>query len=167
MNTIHVHEHVTPLGVLTLESDGKALVRIRLPKELWRPDPTEDRRLRDDTPLKAAVRQLDAYFAGERRDFDLLLAPGGTEFQRQVWRQLARIPHGETISYAELARRVGRPTAWRAVGAANGRNPLPIVLPCHRVVGSDGRLTGYAGGLAAKRQLLTLEGALTAAAETG
>lgn len=160
MTKIHVREHDSPLGVLVLESDGRALVRIRLPEEEWRPDPREDRRPDPDPgrgPLAAAVRQLDAYFAGELREFDLPLAPRGTDFQRRVWRELPRIPHGATVTYAELARSVGRPTAWRAVGAANGRNPLPIVLPCHRVVGSDGRLTGYAGGLDAKRFLLDLE----------
>jgi len=163
MTTVFVHELATALGVLTLESDGRALLRIRLPREKWRPDRAADRRP-DPAPFAAVVAQLESYFAGERRGFDLALAPGGTPFQQQVWRQLRGIPHGETISYAELAHRVGRPAAWRAVGAANGRNPLPIIIPCHRVIGSDGRLTGYAGGLAAKRQLLTLEGALRPAA---
>jgi methylated-DNA-[protein]-cysteine S-methyltransferase len=105
-------------------------------------------------------RQLDEYFAGRRRTFDLPLAPRGTEFQRLVWRTLASIPYGETLSYAQLASRVGRPSAMRAVGAANGRNPLPIVLPCHRVIGADGSLTGFGGGLPTKRFLLQLEGAL-------
>lgn len=107
--------------------------------------------------LDAAAAQLAAYFAGERRTFDLPLAPVGTEFQRAVWQALRDIPHGETISYGELARRIGRPRAVRAVGAANGRNPLAIVVPCHRVIGSDGSLTGYGGGLPIKRQLLALE----------
>jgi methylated-DNA-[protein]-cysteine S-methyltransferase len=110
--------------------------------------------------LDAARRQLGEYFEGRRTVFDLALAPRGTPFQREVWRGLAGIPYGLTISYAELARRVGRPAASRAVGAANGRNPLPIVLPCHRVIGTDGSLVGFGGGLAVKRFLLELEGAL-------
>jgi methylated-DNA-[protein]-cysteine S-methyltransferase len=105
-----------------------------------------------------AVPQLRAYFAGELRTFDLPLAPEGTPFQRAVWEALRAIPYGTTCSYADLARRIGRPAAVRAVGAANGKNPLPIVVPCHRVIGSDGTLTGYAGGLSVKRALLALEG---------
>jgi methylated-DNA-[protein]-cysteine S-methyltransferase len=110
--------------------------------------------------LNAARRQLGEYFEGRRTAFDLPLAPGGTPFQRDVWHTLATIPYGRTINYAELALRVGRPGASRAVGAANGRNPLPIVLPCHRVIGADGSLTGFGGGLPVKRFLLELEGAL-------
>ncbi|CAG4975753.1 MAG: methylated-DNA--[protein]-cysteine S-methyltransferase [Lysobacter sp.] len=110
--------------------------------------------------LDRAREQLAAYFAGERHGFDLPLAPRGTEFQRAVWHALASIPYGQTVSYAQLAARVGRPTATRAVGAANGRNPLPIVLPCHRVIGADGSLTGFGGGLPTKQFLLELEGAL-------
>lgn len=114
----------------------------------------------DNIVLRAARRQLDEYFAGNRRTFELPLAPRGTEFQRKVWATLATIGYGETISYAQLASRVGKPTAMRAVGAANGRNPLPIVLPCHRVIGADGSLTGFGGGLPTKQFLLKLEGAL-------
>jgi len=110
-----------------------------------------------DATLRRAITQLREYFAGQRRAFDLALDPQGTEFQRQVWQALVAIPYGETTSYGELARRIGRPAAVRAVGAANGRNPLPIIVPCHRVIGSDGSLTGYAGGLAIKRALLDLE----------
>ncbi|UCF91476.1 MAG: methylated-DNA--[protein]-cysteine S-methyltransferase [Desulfobacterales bacterium] len=104
-----------------------------------------------------AVAQLQAYFAGERREFDLPLALEGTPFQREVWMALREIPYGATVAYADLARRIGRPHAFRAVGAANGRNPLPIVVPCHRVIGSDGTLTGYGGGLHIKAALLALE----------
>ena len=112
-------------------------------------------------PLLHRLRQqLDEYFAGSRRTFDLPLAPRGTEFQCTVWRTLASIPYGKTVSYAHLATQVGKPTATRAVGAANGRNPLPIVLPCHRVIGADGSLTGFGGGLPTKQFLLQLEGAL-------
>jgi len=108
-------------------------------------------------PFAEVRRQLDEYFAGSRRAFDLRLAPSGTVFQRRVYDELRRIPYGSTLSYAELARRIGRPKAVRAVGAANGANPLPIVIPCHRVIGSDGSLTGFGGGLPTKRRLLALE----------
>jgi methylated-DNA-[protein]-cysteine S-methyltransferase len=117
-------------------------------------------------PGKAAiapvVRTMGEYFAGERRDFTLPLNPRGTPFQKQVWAELARIPYGTTISYGELAARIGRPTASRAVGRANGTNPIAVIVPCHRVIGSTGDLTGYAGGLAIKAALLALEGALPA-----
>jgi methylated-DNA-[protein]-cysteine S-methyltransferase len=107
--------------------------------------------------LKEPVRQLRAYFAGELKDFDLPLAPKGTEFQQNVWAELCKIPYGETISYGELARRIGNPNASRAVGLANGSNPIPVVIPCHRVIGANGKLTGYGGGLPIKERLLALE----------
>lgn len=159
MNKIWYAEMKSPLGVLLLESDGEALTRIRLPEEEYDNDPAFER-VRKPALFKEAAAQLNAYFRGERTTFDLPLAPGGTPFQSDVWSELQRIPHGETISYAQLAERVGRPGSHRAVGAANGRNPLPIVIPCHRVIGSNGKLTGYAGGVEAKRKLLELEGAL-------
>ncbi len=109
-------------------------------------------------PLPEVRRQVADYFAGRLRSFDLPLAPRGTEFERRVWEALMDIPYGETRSYAEIARVIGRPDACRAVGRANGRNPIPIVIPCHRVIGSDGSLTGYGGGLDLKRFLLGLEG---------
>ena len=102
-------------------------------------------------------RELGEYFSGTRREFGITLAPRGTGFQREVWAELRRIPYGETISYAELARRIGNPRAVRAVGLANGANPLAIVVPCHRVIGANGTLTGYGGGLTVKQQLLDLE----------
>jgi methylated-DNA-[protein]-cysteine S-methyltransferase len=108
-------------------------------------------------PVGEAIRQLREYFAGKRVEFDLPLAPEGTAFQRGVWRQLQEIPYGETISYGELARRVGNPKASRAVGSANGANPLPIVIPCHRVIAGDGSLGGFGGGLPTKQTLLDLE----------
>jgi methylated-DNA-[protein]-cysteine S-methyltransferase len=111
------------------------------------------------TPFREAIEQLEAYFAGKLRQFDLLLAPAGTAFQREVWGTLQTIPYGETLSYGELARRIGKPNAFRAVGAANGRNPLPIIIPCHRVIGANGSLTGFGGGLPVKRALLAIEGA--------
>ena len=110
--------------------------------------------------LDAIAAQLDEYFAGSRTSFDLPLAPEGTDFQRMVWHALATIPFGATCTYADIAARIGKPTAVRAVGAANGRNPIPIVLPCHRVIGADGSLTGFGGGLPTKRFLLELEGAI-------
>ncbi|MES2755472.1 MAG: methylated-DNA--[protein]-cysteine S-methyltransferase [Pseudomonadota bacterium] len=115
--------------------------------------------IRDDEhpPLKAAATQLSEYFAGMRTSFDLPLDFGGTPFQERVWAELCRIPHGETRSYADIAQALGQPIATRAVGAANGRNPIPIVAPCHRVIGKDGSLTGFGGGLPTKEKLLALE----------
>ena len=115
-------------------------------------------------PLAACAQQLRDYFEGRRNSFELPLAPEGTPFQRRVWEEIARIPFGATLSYAELALRAGSPTAARAAGAATGRNPLSVVVPCHRVVGSAGALTGYAGGLARKARLLEIEGVREAAA---
>jgi methylated-DNA-[protein]-cysteine S-methyltransferase len=109
-------------------------------------------------PFAAAREQLGEYFAGERTEFDLHLAPDGTPFQAQVWEALTRIPYGRTASYGEIARGIGHPSASRAVGMANGRNPISIIVPCHRVIGTDGKLTGYAGGVERKRFLLELEG---------
>ena len=111
----------------------------------------------DAEPLREIIRQLRAYFAGDLETFDLPLAPQGTPFQLSVWNRLCEIPYGETISYGELARRIGNPNASRAVGLANGSNPIPIVIPCHRVIGSNGKLTGYGGGLPIKEKLLGLE----------
>jgi methylated-DNA-[protein]-cysteine S-methyltransferase len=143
----------TPIGTLVLESAHDALIGVWLPNERRRP--------RVDGPvtpvLDATATQLDEYFAGTRTTFDLPTLPEGTAFQLGVWSELARIPYGATITYGELARRVGRPGGARAVGQANGRNPLPIVVPCHRVVASDG-LGGYGGGLDVKRALLATEG---------
>jgi methylated-DNA-[protein]-cysteine S-methyltransferase len=110
-----------------------------------------------DWPFPEISEQLEAYFAGDREDFDLALAPHGTPFQQRVWEELTRIPYGETISYSELAWRLGQPKAVRAVGLANGRNPISIVIPCHRVIGADGSLVGYGGGLERKKWLLEHE----------
>ena len=112
-----------------------------------------------DPLLLEAAGQLSAYFAGERREFDLPLAPRGTPFQREVWAAVAAVPYGETATYAQIAAAVGRPSACRAVGAANGRNPVPVIVPCHRIIGAAGALTGYGGGLDRKRSLLDLEAA--------
>ncbi len=156
MDTIWYAELNSPLGKLTLESDGKALTRIRLPEEEWEVDP-EIKRVRKPDLFKDAAAQLGAYFRGEAKDFDLQLNPPGTPFQKKVWDLLREIPSGTTITYGELAIRTGNPKASRAVGAANGKNPIPIIIPCHRVIGSNGKLTGYAGGLEAKKKLLEIE----------
>ncbi len=141
----------TPIGPLTLHAENGALTSV------WMEDESLPERRNDIPPLDEARHQLEAYFAGELHEFDLPLAPAGSEFQLRVWRELAKIPYGETISYGALATRVGDPTKARAVGAANGRNPLPVIVPCHRVIGADGSLTGFGGGLDRKRRLLELE----------
>jgi methylated-DNA-[protein]-cysteine S-methyltransferase len=147
----------TPIGAVLIAGDADAIRRIAFPKNRKpvRPGPGWERSARG--PVGEAVRQLREYFAGRRTGFDLPLAPEGTSFQRAVWRQLQDIPYGGTISYGELARRVGNPKASRAVGSANGANPLPIVIPCHRVIGADGKLGGFGGGLPIKQALLELE----------
>ncbi|TCP35031.1 methylated-DNA-[protein]-cysteine S-methyltransferase [Sphingomonas sp. BK235] len=148
----------SPVGTLTLVASDAGLVAV-----LWPDDSPGRVRLaaaeeRAGHPVLAAARtQIGEYFVGQRRVFDLPLAPNGSAFQHQVWAALAAIPHGETRSYGDIARAIGRPTASRAVGAANARNPLSIVVPCHRVIGTSGELTGFAGGLAAKRHLLAHE----------
>ena len=144
----------SPVGELLLTAAEGKLTGLYMPVEVHGP-PTGI--VRDDAAFAATRRQLEEYFARERREFDLPVAPPGTPFQQSVWAELQRIGYGETISYAELAARIGRPTAIRAAGAANGANPVSIIIPCHRVIGSDGSLTGYGGGLEAKRLLLELE----------
>jgi len=143
----------TPIGGLRLVSNGTHLVKIEFGKNRDDCDTGKN-----DPVLALAARQLQEYFDNRRDHFDLPLAPTGTPFQRSVWAALAAIPRGEVRSYRDIAIAIGKPTAVRAVGAANGRNPLPIVVPCHRVIGSDGSLTGFAGGLEMKRRLLELEG---------
>ena len=150
----------SPFGRLLISGDDTGLRSIFFDREGRRCTPGSDW-IRDDASHAEAVRQLGAYFEGRLKEFDLALAPHGTEFQLEVWRALVEIPYGETASYAEIAARIGRPEAVRAVGAANGANPLPIVVPCHRVIGADGSLTGYGGGLDLKASLLALERAVT------
>ena len=145
----------SPVGPLLLTSDGAQLTGIYFDYESV--NVTAWVRRDDAAPFGETVEQLAEYFAGTRADFELPLAPSGTDFQRRVWTELTRIPYGATISYGELARRIGNPNASRAVGLANGRNPIPIVVPCHRVIGVNGTLTGYGGGLERKQHLLTLE----------
>ena len=149
----------TPVGPLTLVAEGEAVVAVWMEDQRHHPgagahgEPAPAA----DPVLARAATQLHQYFAGRRTEFDLPLAPQGTDFQRRVWAELLQIPYGETVTYGELARRLGNPTGSRAVGLANGRNPLGIVVPCHRVVGAGGDLTGYGGGLPRKRLLLDLE----------
>ena len=146
----------SPIGPLVLVSDNSKLCQIQFgthgrsasPQPDWKDNPAA---------LVEPIRQLSAYFAGDLETFDLPLAPQGTPFQQRVWEELGQIPYGETISYGQLARRIGNPKASRAVGLANGSNPIPIVIPCHRVIGSTGKLTGYGGGLPIKEKLIALE----------
>ncbi len=156
MQNLYYDYMASPIGNLLLAGDGESLVQIGFPagKAALRhqPDWVHDRSL-----FLQVKEQLREYFAGELREFTVPLAPRGTDFQLQVWIALRSIPYGERISYGELASQIGRPKASRAVGSANGRNPLPIIIPCHRVVGSSGALVGFGGGLEAKQALLELE----------
>ena len=147
----------SPLGKLRLVSNGMELLRIEF-EGLHQNSLTDT--ATSDPAIAACTAQLNEFFRGERKTFDLPLAPKGTIFQQTVWTELGKIPYGELRSYRDIAEAIDKPTATRAVGAANGRNPLPIVVPCHRVIGSDGSLTGFAGGLDAKKILLKLEGSL-------
>jgi methylated-DNA-[protein]-cysteine S-methyltransferase len=154
----------SPIGPLTLVTEGGALTGLYMDVRGHEPDQATlgvPASPDDDEVLAETARQLGAYFSGELLAFDLPLALAGTGFQRTVWAGLRQIPYGDTISYGELARRIGQPTASRAVGLANGRNPVSIVVPCHRVVGSNGSLTGYGGGLPRKQFLLALEQRVT------
>jgi methylated-DNA-[protein]-cysteine S-methyltransferase len=147
----------SPIGTLLIAGDAAAIHYIYFPKNGRAEKPRREWTEAARGPVGEALRQLREYFAGARTDFDLPLAPEGTEFQRGVWQRLQEIPYGQTISYGELARRIGNPQASRAVGAANGQNPIPIVIPCHRVIGANGKLTGFGGGLPVKEALLALE----------
>lgn len=146
----------SPLGELTLLSDGKSLTGLYLPVHKGAPADTSAWQW-DAGPFKDVVTQLREYFAGERREFDVPLAGAGTPFQQKVWAALTTIPYGATATYRDIAIAIGSPKAVRAVGLANGRNPISVIVPCHRVVGANGSLTGYGGGLAAKQLLLDLE----------
>jgi methylated-DNA-[protein]-cysteine S-methyltransferase len=146
----------SPLGELTLVADDGRLTGLYFPHHWYRPDPAGFGP-RDDAGFGEVSRQLGEYFAGERKEFDLPVDPRGDEFQRRVWDLISGIPYGQTTSYGELARQLGDDVLAKDVGQAVGRNPLSVIVPCHRVVGKDGQLTGYAGGLARKRLLLDLE----------
>ncbi len=156
MSQVYYWTFESPVGPLLLAGSKAGLLLVSFasgnrPRNVdpeWRPD---------TTAFVEVIQQLQAYFAGERKNFDLALILEGTDFQKRVWTALRKIPYGETISYKELAEMIGRPKAVRAVGAANGANPIPIIIPCHRVIGNDGSLTGFGGGLPLKKQLLELE----------
>ena len=154
---LHYRTIPSPVGPLTLAGVGSTLMHLRMAEQTHEPDrsgwePAESSAFAD------VAEQLDAYFSGALTTFDVDLELGGTEFQRRVWAALRTIPYGETRSYGQIADQVGSPGAFRAVGLANGRNPVSIIVPCHRVVGASGAMTGYGGGIDRKRQLLTLEG---------
>lgn len=149
-------EFKTPIGMLKIAVDARGLRYVLFESNKHEPSHGMEWK-KDRSPTNEARQQLLQYFSGERIEFELEISLAGTEFQRRTWQMLASIPYGQTWSYAELAKRVESPKAVRAVGAANGRNPLPIVLPCHRVIGSDGSLTGFGGGLPVKKWLLEHE----------
>jgi len=147
-----IHHYESPVGRLEIKTDGKSITRIDILKN------TSVRQQNANDPLiQKTCKQLDEYFAGKRKTFNLPLEPKGTLFQQTVWKQLQEIPYGQTISYSQEAKAIGRPKACRAVGSANGKNPISIIIPCHRVIAANGGLGGYAGGLDIKMQLLDLE----------
>ncbi|GFG51405.1 methylated-DNA--[protein]-cysteine S-methyltransferase [Mycolicibacterium agri] len=155
MSALQFRTMDSPVGMLTLAGRDGRLMHLRMEDQTY--EPSRDGWIRDDRAFPEAVDQLEAYFAGELTDFDLELDMVGTEFQRRVWAALLTIPYGETRSYGEIARQIGAPGAFRAVGLANGHNPIGIIVPCHRVIGANGSLTGYGGGLDRKRMLLDME----------
>jgi methylated-DNA-[protein]-cysteine S-methyltransferase len=159
--TTYYHYLDAPIGTLLLAGSGDALTLLGFPSGSMarRHEPGWQQ---DAGPFRQVCEQLQEYFAGERQAFELPLAPAGTTFQQQVWSSLQAIPFGETWSYGQLAARIGKPKAARAVGAANGLNPIPVIIPCHRVIGANGKLTGFGGGLDTKRYLLDLESGVRA-----
>jgi len=156
MSAVYYTRFESPVGPLLLAGDAKALRLVSF-ESSKRSTPPQAEWKQNRAAFAEVIRQLQAYFRGELKEFDLPLAMEGTAFQLRVWNELRAIPYGETISYAQLAERIGNPQAVRAVGAANGSNPIPIIVPCHRVIGSDGSLTGFGGGLPTKKMLLELE----------
>ncbi|MBI3864799.1 MAG: methylated-DNA--[protein]-cysteine S-methyltransferase [Planctomycetia bacterium] len=159
MSTTYFHEFPSPIGSLLLVSNDDSLTGLYMTDHSGGPE-RQSAWQRDESRFAEVCEQLAAYFAGNLRNFDVPVEPAGTEFQLKVWNELRQIPYGETISYGELARRIDQPAASRAVGRANGQNPISIIIPCHRVIGSNGTLTGYGGGLDRKRWLLDHEGAV-------
>ncbi|HEY3858487.1 MAG TPA: methylated-DNA--[protein]-cysteine S-methyltransferase [Gammaproteobacteria bacterium] len=159
------HTMDSPIGKLMLIGTEDALYGVHF-QSGPRPIKADKDWVESEKPFKEVMRQLKAYFAGKLKDFDLPLSPQGTEFQLQVWKTLQTIPYGKTWSYGRLAKRIKRPDAQRAVGAANGQNPIPVIVPCHRVIGANGSLTGFGGGLPIKQKLLALEGALPGGEQT-
>jgi methylated-DNA-[protein]-cysteine S-methyltransferase len=150
----------SPIGLLTLAGEGSILTNLRMVDQTYEPDRSDW--VRDDTAFPDVVEQLEGYFSGELREFDLDLKMDGTPFQQKVWNALRTIPYGETRTYGDIARQIGSPTAFRAVGLANGHNPIAVIVPCHRVIGANGSLTGFGGGLERKSKLLELERAAAA-----
>jgi methylated-DNA-[protein]-cysteine S-methyltransferase len=159
-NALFFSELDSPVGTLLLRGDGQALTGLYMHEQRHRPELPVGAE-RNDSAFRQVREQLKAYFAGKLQEFELTLAGEGSDFQRKVWRALCKIPFGETESYGGLAKRLGNPNASRAVGLANGSNPIPLVIPCHRVIGADGALTGFGGGLPIKSALLELERART------
>jgi methylated-DNA-[protein]-cysteine S-methyltransferase len=155
MTTLHFRTVDSPVGRLTLAGVDGRLMHLRMVDQTY--EPSRDGWEADDDAFPDAVEQLEEYFGGDRTEFDLALELVGTAFQRKVWAALLTIPYGETRSYGEIARQIGAPVAFRAVGLANGHNPIGIIVPCHRVIGSNGSLIGYGGGLDRKRALLAME----------
>jgi methylated-DNA-[protein]-cysteine S-methyltransferase len=156
MSALHYSVMESTIGPLLLAGDADGLHRVYF-MHGRRPKSPEPHWIEDKKPFKDVIAQLKSYFAGKLRDFDLPLVLKGTDFQLQVWRRLQQIPYGETTSYGAIARELGSPEAARAVGLANGSNPIPVIVPCHRVIGSNGALTGFGGGLPLKQKLLALE----------
>ncbi|SDP47313.1 methylated-DNA--[protein]-cysteine S-methyltransferase [Desulforhopalus singaporensis] len=146
----------SPIGTLLLVGSHGRLEQLHFPNSIDKANPEQDAQ-EDDTPFARVILELDEYFAGKRRVFTIPLTLKGTEFQQQVWHELTKIGYGHTASYSDIARRLGKPKAYRAVGLANGRNPVPIIIPCHRIIGKDGSLAGFGGGVEIKKQLLDLE----------
>lgn len=155
MQTQYYTTMQSPLGEIILTADGEGLTGLYVPRNTHYTSARQG--TRDAAPFRETVKQLEEYFRGTRKDFDLPLAPKGTPFQQRVWQQLCRIDYGKTRTYGELAKTIGQPTAARAVGHANGQNPIGIIVPCHRVIGASGKLTGYNGGVEVKQWLLELE----------
>ncbi|MDR0427556.1 MAG: methylated-DNA--[protein]-cysteine S-methyltransferase [Dysgonamonadaceae bacterium] len=147
---MHIHHYHSPIGMIEIKANDDALLELNLIKE-------NENLSSDNSIIQSACFQLSEYFEGKRKNFNLPLSLEGTEFQKKVWKELQNIPYGKTISYADLARRIGHPKAYRAVGSANGKNPIAIIIPCHRVITSDGNPGGYAYGLKIKKYLLDLE----------
>ncbi|NOP98981.1 MULTISPECIES: methylated-DNA--[protein]-cysteine S-methyltransferase [Mycolicibacterium] len=155
MTTLRFRTMESPVGLLTLAGRDGKLMHLRMVDQTY--EPSREGWEADDAAFPDAVDQLSEYFAGDRTEFTLELDMAGTQFQRRVWEALRAIPYGETCTYGEIARQIGAPSAFRAVGLANGHNPIGIIVPCHRVIGANGSLTGYGGGLDRKRALLELE----------
>lgn len=151
MENIYFYE--TSVGLLLIKENGESIIEINFSKD----EIPKDLELKKTSLINETIRQLDEYFKGKRKSFQVPLEPKGTEFQKSVWNELLKIPYGETSSYGEVARRIGNPKASRAIGMANNRNPISIIIPCHRVIGANGKLVGYGGGLDIKEKLLKLE----------